>query len=104
MLGELDGLPKNDEGFLEKLQELRKAFRQHARDETKELLPAVQKALSEEQLQSITERMESSLVEAEQAKHGQEEERRTTARQEREAEARARQEREREEGDAREAE
>jgi len=83
-LAELDALPKNDEAFLPKLLDLRKAFRQHARDETKELLPAVQKALSEEQVHGITEKMETSLAEIEQAKHDQAEERRAAARQERE--------------------
>src|ERR1700712_2405737 len=49
MLSELDTVPKNDEAFLPKLAELQKTFRQHARDEKRELLPAGQKALSEEQ-------------------------------------------------------
>lgn len=97
-LAELDALPKNDETFLAKLSELRKAFRQHARDETKELLPAVQKALSEEQVQGVTEKMEAGLAEAEQVRHDQAEERRAAARQEREqAEAQAQPERERRE-------
>ncbi len=93
VLAELDALPKNDESFLARVGDLRKAFRQHARDETKELLPAVQKALSEEQVQGIAEKMETSLAEAEQAKHDQAEEKRAMARQEREqAELRAQQE------------
>src|SRR4051812_24610333 len=46
-IAELDTLPKNDEAFVAKLAELKRAFRQHARDESKELLPAVQRALSE---------------------------------------------------------
>ena len=92
-IAELETLPKNDETFLAKLSELRKAFRQHARDETKELLPAVQKALSEEQVQGITEKMETSLADAEQARHDQEGERRAAARREREqAELQAQQE------------
>jgi stress response protein YsnF len=92
-LAELEVLPKNDEAFPGKLSELRKAFRQHARDETKELLPAVQKALSEEQVQGITEKMETSVAEAEQVRHDQDEERRATARREREqAQAKAQQE------------
>src|SRR3712207_3892980 len=37
-LAELDGLPKTDEAFPERLRELQKAFRQHARDEKRELL------------------------------------------------------------------
>ena len=97
-LAELDALPKNDETFLAKLSELRKTFRQHARDETKELLPAVQKALSEEQVQGVTEKMEAGLAEAEQVRHDQAEERRAAARQEREqAEAQAQPERKRQE-------
>jgi stress response protein YsnF/hemerythrin-like domain-containing protein len=80
-LTELEGMPKNDQAFIEKLAELQKAFRQHARDEKKELLPAVQRALSDEQVQDVTEKMEAGLAEAEQAKA---EQRRAKARQERE--------------------
>jgi hypothetical protein len=47
-LAELDALPKTDEAFPERLKELQRLFRQHARDDKKELLPAVQRALSEE--------------------------------------------------------
>ena len=78
-LAELGQLPKNDESFLARLAELRKVFRQHARDETKALLPAVQRALSDEQVQGITEKMETSLAETEQAKRDQS----STARRER---------------------
>ncbi|HZD45350.1 MAG TPA: DUF2382 domain-containing protein [Acidobacteriaceae bacterium] len=81
-LAELGQLPKNDETFLARLAELRKV-RQHARDETKAILPAVQRALSDEQVQGITEKMETSLAETEQAKQDQAEEKRTTARRER---------------------
>jgi len=53
----------------------------------------VQKALSEEQVQGITEKMETSVAEAEQVRHDQDEERRATARREREqAQAKAQQE------------
>ena len=83
-LTELDALSKTDEAFLERLRELQKAFRQHARDEKRELLPAVQQALSEEQVQAVTEKMEAGLAEAEQAKQAEAEERRAKARQERE--------------------
>src|SRR3954452_1268038 len=67
-LTELDALPKNDESFPERLKDLQKTFRQHARDDKRELLPAVQRALSEEQVQNVAEKMEASLAEAEQAK------------------------------------
>ncbi len=83
-LAELDAMPKNDQAFSEKLTELQKAFRQHARDEKKDLLPAVQRALSDEQVQDVTERMEAGVAEAEQAKQNEAEERRAKARQERE--------------------
>ena len=83
-LAELEALPKADEAFPERLKELQKAFRQHARDEKTELLPAVQRALSEEQVQGVAERMEAGLAEAEQARQDEAEERRAKARQERE--------------------
>lgn len=101
-LAELDGLPKNDESFGEKIAELKKTFRQHARDEKRELLPAVQRALSEEQVQDVAGRIENGFAEAEQAKQDEAEERRARARQERE-QAEAQAEREQAESQAREA-
>jgi len=83
-LGELEALPKNDESFAERLKELQKAFRQHARDDKRELLPAVQRALSEAQMQGVTQKMEAGIAEAEQAKQDELQERRAKARQERE--------------------
>jgi uncharacterized protein (TIGR02271 family) len=83
-LAELEALPKSDEAFPERLKELQKAFRQHARDEKTELLPAVQRALSEEQVQGVAEQMEAGLAEAEQARQDEAEERRAAARRERE--------------------
>src|SRR5690349_13780511 len=83
-LAEVEALPKNDPAFLEQLKDLQRMFRQHARDDKKELLPAVQQALSEEQVQNITEKMEASLAEAEQAKQDEAEEQRARARKERE--------------------
>src|SRR4051812_12748370 len=83
-LTQLHALPKNDEAFPEQLKELQKTFRQHARDDKRELLPAVQRALSEEQVQGVAEKMEAGLAEAEQARQDEAEERRAKARQERE--------------------
>lgn len=83
-LADLDAMPKNDQTFADKLTELRKSFRQHARDEKKDLLPAVQRALSDEQVQDVTDKMEAGVAEAEQAKQDEAEQRRATARQERE--------------------
>jgi len=80
----LENLPKNHETFLDKLTELQKAFRQHARDDKKELLPAVQNALSEEQVQTVAEKFETGLAEASQAKQAEADERRMASRRQRE--------------------
>src|ERR1700709_2518219 len=65
---EVEPLQKNNGDSAERLKELQKPFRQHARDEKRELLPAVQKALSEEQVQGIVEKMQTTLAEADQAR------------------------------------
>jgi len=83
-LSELDGMTKNDPAFAETLADLRKTFRQHARDDKKELLPAVQRALSDEQMQGVTGKMEAQLADVKQAKQDEAEERRVKLRQERE--------------------
>lgn len=83
-LAELDALPKNDEAFPVGLKELQKTFRQHARDDKRELLPAVQRALSEDQVQIVAEKIEAGVAQAQQAKHDEVEARRTEAREERE--------------------
>ncbi|MGG5823410.1 hemerythrin domain-containing protein [Falsiroseomonas sp. HW251] len=108
-LAELEGLPKGDESFAQRLKELQKAFRQHARDEKTEILPAVQRALSEEQVQGVAEKIEAGRAEAEQAREQEAEDRRAQARQEREqadqareqAEAEASRQREQEEAESR---
>src|SRR3954469_13263539 len=83
-LSELEALPKNDEAFPERLKDLQKAFRHHARDEKRELLPAVQQALTEEQVQGVVEKIEAGVAEAEKARQDEVEARRLKARQERE--------------------
>jgi uncharacterized protein (TIGR02271 family) len=83
-LAEVESLPKNQESFLDGLAGLQKTFRQHARDDKKELLPAVQRALSEDQVQEIAEKIEAGLAEADQARHDEAEERRANARRARE--------------------
>jgi hypothetical protein len=83
-LAEIEALPKNDDAFPDRLKELQKTFRQHARDDKKELLPAVGRALSEAQVQDITHKMEAGIAEAEQLKNDELEARRLKARQERE--------------------
>src|SRR5215213_7354465 len=98
-LTELERTPKESEEFASKVTELRKAFQQHVRDERKELLPAVLKALDDEEAEAIVEKIEGAKAEVEERRAAAREEREkaeTIARQEREqAEAVARQERER---------
>lgn len=95
-LSALERTPKESEAFASKVAELRKAFQQHVRDERKELLPAVLKALDDEEAEAIVEKIEGAKAEVEEAKRAEADERRAAAREEREkAEAVARQERER---------
>jgi stress response protein YsnF len=84
LLAELEQTPKNTEEFASKVTELRKTFQQHVRDEKKELLPAVLKALSDEEMQTIVENIEGEKAEIEEAKRAEAEQRRAAARQERE--------------------
>src|SRR5687768_1288136 len=84
LLAELDGMWKEGEEFLTKLEELRKAFQQHVRDEKKELLPAVKTALSNEEAQAITEKVEADKAAVEEGKRQEAEARRAAARQKRE--------------------
>ena len=84
LVAELERMPKDGEEFLNGLTELRKVFQQHVRDEKKELLPAIKKALSDEEAQAIVERIEADKAEVEEAKRAEAEERRAEARRERE--------------------
>jgi stress response protein YsnF len=84
LLAELERVPKGSEEFAPKVAELRKAFQQSVRDERKELLPAVLKALSDEEAQAIVEKIEDGKAEVEEAKRAETDQRRTGARQERE--------------------
>jgi len=95
-LNELERTPKESDEFASKVVELRKAFQQHVRDERNELLPAVLKALDDEEAESIVEKIEGAKAEVEEAKRAEAEQRRAEAREQREAaENVARQERER---------
>src|SRR3954467_8015923 len=95
-LTQLERAQKDSEEFTSKVADLRKAFQQHVRDERKELLPAVLKALDDEEAEAIVEKIEGAKAEVEEAKRAEAEERRAAAREEREkAEKAAREERER---------
>jgi stress response protein YsnF len=69
--------------------ELRKVFQQSVRDEKNELLPAVLKALSDEEAQEIVERIEAEKAQIEEARRAEAEQRRAEARFEREQEEKA---------------
>jgi len=70
-LAKLSNLPKDNDAFLAELAELNKGFQQHVRSETKELLPAVLKALSDEEASALAANMEGAVADAEQAKRDQ---------------------------------
>jgi hypothetical protein len=67
-LSALEAMPKDTDEFLGKVVELKKAFQQHVTDERNELLPAVLKALSDEEATQTAEKMEAAVAEAEEAK------------------------------------
>jgi hypothetical protein len=84
LLAELEQIPKESEDFAVKVIELRKTFQQHVRDEKKEFLPAILKALSDEDAQEIVEKIEAEKAEIEEVKRAETEQRRAEARQARE--------------------
>jgi Hemerythrin HHE cation binding domain/Phasin protein len=84
LLAELKPMPKEGQDFPAKLTELRKAFQQHVRDEKRELLPAVAKALSEEEAQTVAEKIAAGKADAEEAQREDAERQRAEARRERE--------------------
>jgi DNA repair exonuclease SbcCD ATPase subunit len=85
LLAELERMPKDGQDFPGKLAELRQTFQRHVRDEKRELLPAVAKALSEEEARAVAERIEAGKAEAEEAKREAAEKQRAEAKREREA-------------------
>lgn len=84
LLAELERVPRGSEEFAPKVAELRKVFQQSVRDERKDLLPAVLKALSDEEAQAIIEKIEDGKAEVEESKRAEAEQRRAEVRQERE--------------------
>jgi uncharacterized protein (TIGR02271 family) len=89
LIAELEQTPKESEEFTAKVAELRKVFQQSVRDDRNELLPAVLKALSDEEAQDIVERIEAEKAEIEEARRAEAEQRRAEARSEREREEKA---------------
>src|ERR687890_2594343 len=84
LLTELDHTPKDSEEFATRVTELRRVFQQHVRDDKKELLPAVLKALSDEEADAVLTSIEEEKAEIEASKRAEAEQRRAEAREERE--------------------
>jgi hypothetical protein len=80
LLADLERTPRDSEEFGKKVVILRKTFQQHVRDEKKELLPAIVKALSDEEAASVIETMDGSKAEIEGSRNAEAEQRRTQAR------------------------
>src|SRR3954451_19711021 len=62
LLTELERMPKNAAEFIGQVAELRRTFQQHIRDDKKELLPAVLKVLSDEQVNAVIEKVEDEMA------------------------------------------
>jgi iron-sulfur cluster repair protein YtfE (RIC family) len=69
-LAELEQMPKEDEGFLKKVGELKKTVEQHLRDEERRMVPAIKKALEGDEIKelaaTLTEEKREQLQEAKQ--------------------------------------
>jgi hemerythrin-like domain-containing protein len=62
LLAELEAMPKTSSEFLGKVAELRRAFQQHIHDDKKELLPAVLKVLSDDEINAMIENAEDEMA------------------------------------------
>jgi Phasin protein/Hemerythrin HHE cation binding domain len=67
LLDELAATPKGSETFLAKVEELRKVFQQHIRNDKNELLPVVLKVLSAEEVEAVVEKVEEEVADTRQA-------------------------------------
>jgi phasin family protein len=79
LLAELDVMPKGSGDFLKKVAELRKVFQQHIRDDKKELLPAVLKLLSDDEVEAVVEKVEDEMAAVEEARRAEAEQSREIA-------------------------
>ncbi|MFZ3584663.1 hemerythrin domain-containing protein [Loktanella sp. DJP18] len=66
-LVKLSAMPKDNDAFLAELDTLNKSFQQYVRNERKELLPAVLKALSDEEAGASAANIDDAVSEAEKA-------------------------------------
>lgn len=85
-LASLDAATKEGTDFPGQVAALKKLFQAHLRDEKNELLPAIQKALSDEQLEAVATKVEADKTAAETAEREAADARRVEARRVREAE------------------
>jgi hypothetical protein len=79
LLDELAATPKDSDAFLAKVDELRKVFQQHIRNDKNELLPVVLKVLNEDEVEAVVEKVEEEIAEATRAASDQPSERRQRA-------------------------
>jgi hypothetical protein len=70
-LASLDGVAKDTDEFAAQVGELQTLLQKHVRDERKELLPAVLKALDDEEAAGVAEAIEAGFADAEEAKRDQ---------------------------------
>jgi len=61
-IAELSAMPKDDEGFLRKVSDVKKQVNQHMREEER-ILPATRKAMSEEEIESLEAALSASAEE-----------------------------------------
>lgn len=71
LLDELTATPKDSDTFLAKVEELRKVFQQHIRNDKNELLPVVLKVLNEDEVEAVVEKVEEEIAEATRASSDQ---------------------------------
>ncbi len=64
LLDELTATPKDSDTFLAKVEELRKVFQQHIRNDKNELLPVVLKVLNADEVEAVVEKVEEEIAEA----------------------------------------
>ena len=64
----LQAMPKDNDAFLEKVTELKKGFQAHVRGERNELLPAILKALNDEEASQLAENLDAAVADAEKGK------------------------------------
>jgi phasin family protein len=83
-LSEVEAAPRDSDEFLAKVKELQALLQQRVRNERSELLPAVLKALDDEEAGNLAEAIDGGFAEAEEAKR--EEKRQAAALAKREAE------------------